>query len=121
MAKEMQVEADVYHFQGWPIKSQPADPAHSLPLPYRRHVSEGSITDGSGLGSCITMWSRQTLPSQPFKFHDTDFVLRFYLLTFTEGGREGEKEEEIHRSVASHTCPSWGLGPATQACALTRN
>ena len=48
------------------------------------------------------------------------FFKRFCLFIFRERGKEGEREGEKHRSVASWVCPSWG--PAeTQVCALPEN
>ena len=47
-------------------------------------------------------------------------LFSFYLFTFREKRREGEREGEKHRSVASFT-PQLGTWPTTQACALTGN
>ena len=53
------------------------------------------------------------------------YFYRFYLFSFRERGREGEREGEKHqcardRSVATRTL-QMGTWPATQACALTGN
>ena len=65
-----------------------------------------------------------------FFFHFTNI---FYFLLFLEffkdfmylflerGEGKGEREGEKHQCVvASHAPPTWGPGPQTQACALTR-
>ena len=43
----------------------------------------------------------------------------FYLFIFRERRREGEREGEKHQCVVALACPSLGIWPATQACALT--
>ena len=57
-----------------------------------------------------------------FMISPSFFFLRFYLFTFRERGREGEREGEKHQCVvASHMAPAGDLAP-TQACgALTGN
>ena len=45
----------------------------------------------------------------------------FFLILFTERGREGEKEGEKHECVVASCTPLLGTWPATQVCALTGN
>ena len=55
-----------------------------------------------------------------------DFLKRFYLFTFRERGRDGEREGETskcerHMDWWPLTSPQLGTWPATQACALARD
>ena len=68
----------------------------------------------------------QSLPSS---FGHTDILpvgsvlfcfLRFYLFSFRERGREGERERNISVWLPL-TCPPMGTWPTTEPCALTGN
>ena len=90
-------------------------------------VRKGRCPEGKSKGCCqqtiTTHWTKTTpliraqalnsqslLPSSPCYFF---FFKGFYLFIFRQRGGEGEREEEKHWWVASHTCPDrgWNLQP----------
>ena len=60
-----------------------------------------------------------------FQFYFLKILKRFYLFTFRERGRKGEREGEQHQCVRDTwlplTHPLLGTWRTTQACALTGN
>ena len=74
--------------------------------------------------SCFSSPFKYPTPPQEMQIF---FFLRFYLFTFRERGREGERKGEKHQYMRDTsitlplTCPQLGTCLTTQACALTGN